>query len=170
VKIGVLSDSHRKVDLAKFVIKKLKREGAEFLIHAGDIVEQETLHLLELSNLPYVAILGNNDTHLISVMDKFKLYQEPHYFKIEDLNVKLMHHPYHLNPDADLIIYGHTHYFSVEYVNQTLFLNPGEVCARKKNLCECALIDGDKSGWTLHRFTCKPEEKEWITETKVMNS
>ena len=113
MKIGVLSDSHRKVDLVKYVIKTLKREGAQFLIHAGDIVEEKTLHLLELSNLPYAAIIGNNDNHLLSVADKFKLYNEPHYFDIDGLHLKLMHHLYHLNPDADLIIYGNTHHLSV---------------------------------------------------------
>ena len=170
MKIGVLSDSHRKVGLAKFVIKTLKREGAQFLIHAGDIVEDETLHLLELSGLPYKAIMGNNDTHLIAHVEKFQLHQEPYYFAIDELNVKLMHHPFYLVPDADLIIYGHTHHFSVEYVGQTLFLNPGEVCARKKDLCECVLLDGNKSQWTLKHFTCKPEKRDWKIETKVFKS
>ena len=170
MKIGVFSDTHRKVDLAKFVIKTLKKEGAEFLIHAGDIVEKEVLELLKKSKLPYRAVMGNNDVHLITHIDTYHLHQEPYYFNIDTLRVKLMHHPFYLNPDADLVIYGHTHHFSVEYLNQTLFLNPGEVCARKKNLCECVLLEGEPSLWELKRFTCKPDKKKWTIEKKVFKS
>ena len=167
MKIGILSDSHKKTELAKLVIKTLKKEGAELLIHAGDIVEEETLKLLEKSGIPYVAIMGNNDTHLMSVRKKYNLYQEPHYFKVKDLKVKLMHMPFYLRPDADLVVYGHTHYFQAEYKKNTLFVNPGEVCGRKNNICECVLLDGKKDKWILKHFTCKPNNKEWNIEKEV---
>lgn len=164
MKIGVLSDSHARVDLAEFCIKKLKKEGADFLIHAGDIVKEETLKLLKKSSLPYKAILGNNDSNLVSIANKYELYSEPYYFKIHHLHVKLMHHPYYFKPDADLIIYGHTHYYEAKLAKKSLFLNSGEVCARKKNLCECALLEVHKSKFIVNRFTCKPEKLKWNEE------
>lgn len=167
MKIGVLSDSHAKVDLAEFCIKKLKKEGAEFLIHAGDIVKEDTLKLLKKSSLPYKAVLGNNDSNLVSLVDKYELFSEPYYFKINGLHVKLMHHPFYFKPDVDLIVYGHTHYYEAKLVKKTLFLNSGEVCARKKNLCECALLEVNKSKWIVNRFTCKPEKLKWEEEKEV---
>ncbi len=167
MKIGILSDSHAKVDLANFCINKLKDEGAKYLIHAGDIVKEETLKLLKKSGLPYTAILGNNDNRLTHLTDKYELFSEPHYFKIKDIKVKLMHHPLYLKPDADLIVNGHTHYYEAKLTKKAFYINPGEVCARKKNLCECALLDVKKSSFTVHRYTCKPEKLKWKEEVQV---
>ncbi len=161
MKIGILSDSHARVDLAEFCIKKLKKEGAEFLIHAGDIVKEDTLKLLEESSLPYRAILGNNDYHLVHVKDKYSLFNEPYYFKIKDLHVKLMHHPLYLSPDADIIINGHTHHYKAQLTKKAFYINPGEVCARKKDLCECALLHVKKTKYVVKRFTCKPKKLKW---------
>ncbi len=164
LKIGILSDSHSKLDLARFCIEKLKKEGASFLIHAGDIVLEDTLKLLKKSSLPYKAILGNNDKHLSHLGDKYELFSEPYYFKIENIKVKLMHHPYFLEPDADLIINGHTHYYEAKLTKKAFYINPGEVCARKKNLCECALLDVKKTRYLIKRFTCKPQKLKWKEE------
>ncbi len=167
MKIGVISDSHSRVDLAEHCIKKLKREGAKFLIHAGDIVKEDTLKLLQKCSLPYKAVLGNNDLNLVHVRDKYNLYTEPYSFNIKKLSVKLMHHPYYLNPDADLIIYGHTHYFEAQKTKRAFYLNPGEVCGRKKKLCECALIKISKSVFKVKKFTCKLDKLKWNEEVFI---
>ena len=53
-----------------------------------------------------------------------------------------MHLPYHLIPDVDIVIFGHTHIFEKkDYKNKTLFINPGEVCAREKPLIECVKLE-----------------------------
>lgn len=161
MKIGLLSDSHRKVDLAKFCIDTLKENGAELLIHAGDIVEEDTLKLLAKSGLEYRAVLGNNDMHLHHLASKYNLYPEPYNFIYKALHVKLMHHPFYLTPDADLVVYGHTHYYEASPHGKRLFINPGEVCARKKPLCECALLHVKTQSWDIIRFTCKPEKRNW---------
>jgi predicted phosphodiesterase len=44
-------------------------------------------------------------------------------------------------PDADVVLFGHTHTFAQEFNNGTLFLNPGEVCARSKPISECAMLE-----------------------------
>jgi len=165
VTLGVLSDTHRRVDLTQFCLETLKAEGAEFLIHAGDIVEREILDLLESSGLPYVAVLGNNDTHLQELMPHYSLVHEPYTFTHQGLHVKLMHHPFYLAPaDADLVVYGHTHFFEASYTNGTFFLNPGEVCARKKEACECVLLHVNLPYWDVTRFTCKPKKRVWEKE------
>ena len=141
MKIGILSDSHMKSGYTKEVIDLLKQKGAQYLIHAGDLCIEENLKLLEESNLIYVSVFGNNDNSLISLSNRYKIKQEPYYFKIKDIKFKLMHLPYYMSSDANIVIYGHTHEFSSEYINDTLFLNPGEVCAREKPLIECAFLE-----------------------------
>jgi len=165
MKIGIVSDSHKKIELLKDAIDRLKLDGAEFLIHAGDIVLEESLMLLEDSNLPYQAVIGNNDIHLIGVMRKYNLFKEPHYFKIEDIKVKLMHLPYYLNNDTDIIVYGHTHHFFAEIKEGSLYINPGEICARKKPISEFALVEKTKESWSVIHYQKEIfRDKEYIAK------
>lgn len=141
MKIGIISDTHTKSSRAKLALDMLIGNGAEFIIHAGDIVEIETLEFLKNCGKEYVAVYGNNDAHLVTYHNKYNIMQEPHYFELENTKFKLMHLPFYMVPDADVIIFGHTHTFEVEFIEGTLFLNPGESCARNKPLSECVLLE-----------------------------
>jgi len=140
VKIGVLSDTHSKVDEAKKTIDFLVQNGAEFIIHAGDICKVQTLEALKNCGVRYVAVYGNNDASLVAYHNEYNLVKEPYYFKLAGLKFKLMHIPYYMSADADVVVFGHTHEFKCEFVNDTLFLNPGEVCAREKPIVEFAML------------------------------
>ena len=141
MKIGILSDTHKKEKRSQKVVDLLMDNGAEFLIHAGDIVKLEMLEQLVHSGTRYVAVYGNNDAQLHEVHNKYNLVQEPHYFKLAGTKFKLMHLPFFMSPDSEVVIYGHTHTFDCEFTNGTLFLNPGEACARNKPVSECAMLE-----------------------------
>ena len=161
MKIGILSDSHTKTELHREAIKHLLSEGVEYLLHAGDIMLEEHLEMLEETNLPYVCVYGNNDTALIPLHGKYNIFQEPYYFKIDNLRVKMMHLPYYMSADADMVVSGHTHLFESSLSEGTLFINPGEVCGREKPLSECAVIDSvDKIFKVTHYFR-ELSKKEW---------
>ena len=158
MKIGILSDTHKKTKLAQKVITHLIQNGAEFLIHGGDIVEPEILELLKNSGLKYVAVYGNNDAHLVNYHNNYNLVQEPYYFKLANTKFKLMHLPFYMNPDADVVIFGHTHIFECDFKNNTLFLNPGEACARNKPLSECAMLEINNNEYALTYYSRNPKE------------
>ncbi len=158
MKIGVLSDTHRKVKKAKKALDFLIGNGAEFIVHAGDIVEPEILELLANCGKKYVAVYGNNDKHLIEYHTHYNLVEEPYYFKLADTKFKLMHLPFYMNNDAEVIIFGHTHIFEVEFKSGTLYLNPGEVCARNKPLSECALLEVKQNKFIVNYYTRKKKE------------
>ncbi|MEA3228635.1 MAG: YfcE family phosphodiesterase [Campylobacterota bacterium] len=141
MKIGIISDTHRKVKKTKKALAHLIQNGAEFIIHAGDIVEVEILQMLKNSSLDYIAVYGNNDHHLMEHHENFNLVQEPYYFNLAGLKFKLMHLPYYMAPDADVVVFGHTHHFQSEMNSGKLFLNSGEVCARKKPISEFAMLE-----------------------------
>lgn len=131
MKIGVLSDSHHQTILHREAIDHLVSKGAEYLLHAGDIQTLEHLELLEQSKKPYIVVFGNNDGHLAPLSTSYPIHKEPYYFRIKELTIKIMHLPYYMTPDSDIVISGHTHTFEAETINGTLFLNPGEICARE---------------------------------------
>jgi len=164
MKIGIISDTHKKVKRAKAAIDMLIQNGAEFIIHAGDIVEKEILDLLEACGKKYIAVYGNNDTHLVTYHNKYNLVQEPYYFKLANTKFKLMHLPFYMSHDAEVIIFGHTHIFEVEFVKGTLFLNPGEVCARKKPISECAMLTILEDEFIVNYYAQKKKEESYKIE------
>ncbi len=160
MKIGIISDTHSKVQMAEDALNLLIKNGAEFIIHAGDIVEVDTLNLLKNCGLRYIAVYGNNDAHLAPFHGKYNLVQEPHYFKLAATKFKLMHMPYYMAPDADIVVFGHTHEFETDFKNTTLFLNPGEVCARSKPLSECAMLEVTDSTFFVTYYTKEIKTKK----------
>ena len=164
MKIGVISDTHKKVKKARKAIDMLIENGAEFIVHAGDIVEAEILDLLENCGKRYVAVYGNNDSHLISLHKQYNLVQEPYYFKLADTKFKLMHLPFFMTPDTEVVLYGHTHIFESEFINGTLFLNPGEVCARNYPVSSCVMLEVTPSKLHVTRYTRQKKIKGFESE------
>ncbi|MCF6331269.1 MAG: YfcE family phosphodiesterase [Sulfurimonas sp.] len=153
MKIGIISDTHSKVNKAKKALNMLLKNGAEFIIHAGDIEEVETLEFLKNCGKKYIAVYGNNDAHLLQHHNDYNLVQEPSYFKLANLKFKLMHLPFYMNADTDIVISGHTHIFHSELKNNTLFINPGEICARKKPISECAMLEISDENFKVTHYT-----------------
>jgi len=160
MKIGIISDTHTKVLFAKDALDMLIENGAEFIIHAGDICEYETLELLKNCGKRYVAVYGNNDAHLVQFHNEYNLVQEPNYFKLANTTFKLMHLPFYMTPDTEIVISGHTHEFHSEFVKGTLFLNPGEICARSKPISECAMLELLEDKLIVTHYTKKIDKKK----------
>ncbi|MEA1892150.1 MAG: YfcE family phosphodiesterase [Campylobacterota bacterium] len=171
MRIGILSDTHSKLDRAKVALDTLIKDGAEYIIHAGDLIHVEMLEMLKNCGVDYIAVYGNNDAHLIKYHNSYNLVQEPSFFKLNDLKFKLMHLPFHMSPDADVVISGHTHIFESSYLNDTLFLNPGEVCAREKPISSFAILQVTDKKYIVEHYTIKTnsttvDKKEYIYERK----
>jgi len=167
MKIGIMSDTHKKAGRAKRVIDLLIKEGAEFILHAGDIVEEEVLEYLEKSKVRYVAVLGNNDYHLYRVVEKYNLTTEPHYFKLAGKTWKLMHYPKYMFPlDTDIIVYGHTHDVDITFNGKNLILNPGEVCARDHGFSTCMMLEIEDERYTVTLYYRKIKSDKWKKKIK----
>ena len=167
MKIGILSDSHLKSGYTKEVIDFLKEINSEYLIHAGDLCNEKNLQLLEESELKYIAVFGNNDRALHNLTSEYNIKQEPYYFQIKDIKFKLMHLPYYMTPDSQIVIFGHTHIFECEYKNKTLFINPGEVCAREKPLIECVQLEIKENEYIINRYFKNINEKNFKKEEYI---
>jgi len=158
MKIALLSDSHTKVEATQEALAFLRDQGASFIIHAGDLVDPQNLELLAATQMRYIAVYGNNDAHLVEYAHNYNLVQEPYYFKLADTKCKLMHLPLYLTPDAELVIFGHTHQFEVMQKSGTLYINPGEICARNKPYSECALLEIQEEAFCVDYYTKGSED------------
>ena len=129
MRVGVISDTHGL--LRPEVLKAL--QGAEHILHAGDVGDPAILHLLR-AIAPVTAIRGNIDaggpcgdlppTELVEISGRsiFMLHD------VQQLD---------LNPEAAgiaAVIFGHSHKPLIEWRRGVLFLNPGSAGPRRFQL------------------------------------
>jgi len=166
MKIGIMSDTHKKIGRAKRVIDLLVQNGAEYILHAGDIVKEEVLEYLE-EKIQYVAVFGNNDYHLYPLIEKYNLHYEPYKFKLANHTFKLMHYPTKMFPlDTEIVIYGHTHDEDITYNGKNLILNPGESCARDTGYSSCMMLEILEDKYIVTYYYRRIETDEWKSEIK----
>jgi len=168
-KIAIISDSHGKREYLKLVLNELRNQNVQYILHAGDICKGEDLELIHNMKVPYTSVFGNNDNHLLSLSNHYNIKKEPSYFKINDTTFKMMHLPFYMTPDSDVVVYGHTHIFEHSFNGKTLFINPGEVCAREKQKIEFVILEiSDKRYKILYNYFTKDDlvlhKEEYIYE------
>jgi len=165
MKIGIISDTHKKLNRAKRAIDYLIENGVEYILHAGDIVKEEILEYLE-NKIPYVAVFGNNDYHLYRFIDKYNVHYEPYKFRLDNHTFKLMHYPTKMFPlDTEIVVYGHTHIEDITYNGRNLILNPGEVCARDTGYSSYMMLECFKDRYEITHYFRKVGE-DFIKEIK----
>jgi putative phosphoesterase len=168
IKIGIISDTHKHIKRAIKAIDFLIEKKCTYFIHAGDIVQIEVISYLESLNIEYCAIFGNNDKHIYNKSDFYNIHHEPYVFLKKQKQIKLMHHPYYLVPSKeDIVIYGHTHSLIYEYVNNVLYLNPGEVCARDGDFSQSMSLEIKKDKYIVSCFNRKIKTKKWIEKKHI---
>jgi putative phosphoesterase len=149
MKIALISDTHNRVDLTQQMVEHLLAQDARYLIHAGDI-GQDVANYLATLPVKCVAVYGNTDMGLTPPGGNLILQKQPYYFKIGETTFKLMHQPWFLSADSDVVVFGHLHHFECRR-QKSLYINPGEVCAREKPRSEGALMNLG-TGWVEYHY------------------
>lgn len=116
IKVGIIADTHNV--LKKEVLKELKK--CDYIIHAGDLVNETILQQLQKITKVYV-VKGNNDQLDLNLEEYFEIGGYSFYL-VHQLNTK---------KDVDFYIYGHSHQLSCYQKDKTLYLNPGS-CGKKR--------------------------------------
>lgn len=144
MKICIVSDSHDNRPMLTSAVKAAKEQGAEAVIHCGDVVAPTALRPLQEIGLPVHVIHGNNEGDTYAM---FMLVQEPnsviHYhgqdagLQLGGRSIFVVHYPHYaeamaLTGDWDIVCCGHDHRCKIDTINnitgsQSMLLNPGTV-------------------------------------------
>ncbi|MCK5537251.1 MAG: metallophosphoesterase family protein [Thiomargarita sp.] len=143
MKICILSDSHDNIPLLRNAAAKAKQQGAEAILHCGDIVAPSTLNQLKAYQLPVHAIHGNNTgdlynlSRLSNTNNTIYYYGQDATFTLAKKRIFLVHYPHYaqamaITGDYDLVCCGHSHRVSIDKITnikgeQTILCNPGSV-------------------------------------------
>ena len=157
MRIAILSDSHDHIPNLKRAVRLANSEGAEMLIHCGDLISPFMLPCLDGFNGPVHLIYGNNpgDQHLIAARCATVFPRLHHHgthgsFEAGTLRIAVCHYPDQARDLAasgsfDLVCCGHDHVWNVERLDHCLLVNPGDLLGKDANPAFALVDTGDGS-------------------------
>lgn len=146
--VGVISDTHDRMDVIGPAVDLFVRRGVEAVIHAGDMVAPFAARKLLAWRGPLHVVYGNNDGERAGLKGVLPQIQDgPLWVRLGGRAILVHHFIDWCEADdvsrADVVITGHTH----EVVNKVspgkLVLNPGECCGWLTGRCTVAILDTD---------------------------
>ena len=144
MKVCIVSDSHDHRPLLEAAVRAAKAEGAEAVLHCGDVVAPSTLSVLKPLGLPVHVIYGNNSGDLYMMTriasapaNQVTFYGQDAGVELGGRRIFLVHYPHYARAmattgDWDLVCCGHDHKADIRSIrnmsgNSTLLVNPGTV-------------------------------------------
>jgi len=150
--IGIMSDSHDNLQAIRRAVEIFNSSDIDLVIHAGDLISPFTAK--EFLNLKpeMVAVFGNNDGEREGLREAYSDICRLEDFKeisVEGWKFSIIHGKNHQIVDAlaksgkyDVVVRGHTHKLEI-IGNETLIINPGEVCGYVSGKQTVVLVDPD---------------------------
>lgn len=144
MKIGVISDTHDKLEKTAEAIRQLTNQGAELLIHCGDITTAKSVRLFD--DILTHFVFGNNDNAetLAGPIEEAGCFQQGEFGQIELAGKKIawVHghrwgqmHRIEQSNEFDYLFYGHTHVVEMHQTGKTLVANPGALHRARPKTC-----------------------------------
>jgi putative phosphoesterase len=144
VKVCIVSDSHDRADPLASAVRQAAAEGAEVVIHCGDVIGTQTLRGALNAGLTMHVIHGNNLGDPISLSrwaresaGKLQYHGPDARLELGGRRVFVVHYPEYgyamaCTGDWDLVCCGHSHEAGVQQVRNvkgttTVLANPGTV-------------------------------------------
>ena len=144
MKICIVSDSHDRADPLEAAVRAAAAEGAQAVIHCGDLIGTQTLRGALALGLPLHLIHGNNIGDQISLARWVRERNGQFHYHGPDARLELggrkifaVHYPEYgyamaCTGDWDLVCCGHSHVAAIEQVanvkgGKTWLVNPGTV-------------------------------------------
>ncbi len=143
MKVCILSDSHDHIPLLDYAVEQAKGEGAEAVLHCGDVVAPSTLHCLLKHALPIHVIHGNNtgDLYTMGMLagkdNAITYYGMDAGLTLAARRIFLVHYPHYARAmaatgDWDIVCCGHTHKMKFETIptikgGTAHVVNPGTI-------------------------------------------
>jgi putative phosphoesterase len=137
MRLGVISDTHGKVELTRPAVRMFESLEVNGLLHCGDIGSLAVVELL--AAWPAHFVFGNcDDNHAEFAAAIRRAGQTCHGlfgdFELEGVRIALLHSHERRrfreaidSGDYRLVCYGHTHVAAIDRYGDTVVLNPGAI-------------------------------------------
>ena len=153
MKIGIISDTHDRLNMIDQAVAFFNKENTELVLHAGDFISPFSAIRFSGLRCPVVGVFGNNDGDHRNLTAKFesfgaKVSELLAQVEIDEKKIAILHGDRQellqtviQSSVFDLVVSGHTHAFEVKKVRDTLVMNPGECCGYLSGNCTVGIFD-----------------------------
>lgn len=153
MKIGVLSDSHDRLEAIELAVARFNQEGVRHVFHAGDIISPFTARSFKPLEAKLHVVWGNNDGDKILLKEKFEamkaiIHGDSMDIELEGRIIAMTHGTNVVITRAlagckeyDIVITGHTHKPEIKEKGKTLILNPGAASGYLAEEKTVAIVD-----------------------------
>lgn len=153
MRIGLLSDTHDRVDAVAELSARFAAAGVGMVLHCGDYCAPFSLAPIQAHHLALVGVFGRNDGDpealravAMSGMGS-ELFEAPHSFELLGKKILLVHDltdALERSIEAhDIVVHGCTHREEMKTRGSTLLINPGEACGWLHGAPSAAILDLD---------------------------
>jgi len=146
-RIGVISDTHDRLDKVREAVDLFNRLKPERVVHCGDVVAGFVFKEMSGLSMPMVAVYGNCDGDREALRQRaeelgFALHDGPFGFDLDGKRIVVSHKPLSPVPDCDFYLHGHTHRLRHQG-NRPVIVNPGEACGWLSGRATAAILETD---------------------------
>jgi uncharacterized protein len=169
MRIGLLADTHDRVDAVAELARRMVAGGVGYVIHAGDYCAPFSLKPIQDLQLALNGVFGRNDGdhEALRAMAMTglgsELFESPHSFDLMGKSILVVHDINEAAPRSleahDIVVHGFTHREEMKTRGKTLIVNPGEACGWLHGAPTAAILDLD----TRHVEIIKLTEGNWST-------
>ena len=154
--LGVLADSHDNGPALETALEMAKSEGAQALLHAGDVIAPFSAKVLASCGLPLYVVYGNNDGEKAGLAKLIDIEEPPRLVELGGKKILLAHDVEKVTETektrADVLVVGHTHE-AYSAPGGLFVLNPGECGGWLKGKKTFALLDLDSLEARIFEFS-----------------
>lgn len=129
MRIGVMSDTHGELELAREAIRQMGK--VDVILHAGDTYE-DLENLSKDIDIEMIGVRGNIGSpdkgpgELVLELGNYRIFLvHGHHYDVKHSLMRLYYRAKEL--DVDVVIYGHTHVALSAIENNVVFFNPGSI-------------------------------------------
>ncbi len=153
MKIGVLSDTHDRLEAIELAMARFNQERVQHVFHAGDIISPFTASSFKPLKAKLHIVWGNNDGDKMLLKEKFEAMKAVAHGDFMDTELEgrriAMTHGTHAAitralarcKEYDLVITGHTHKPEIKEEGKTLIVNPGAASGYLAQERTVAIVD-----------------------------
>jgi putative phosphoesterase len=139
VLIGIMSDSHDRIQGTKDALRIFSKKEVELVLHAGDMIGSGNCYAFEDLGIPIKLVYGNNDGDRVGLERDFGRVGGEYLgdfgeFEVDGRKIAMLHGTEDSLVRAivasqlyDVVVRGHNHRAEVTRHGKTLLVNPGEI-------------------------------------------
>jgi len=150
LQIGIIADTHDRLEKIEKAVAFFNSNRLDLVIHAGDYIAPFTSRAFSDLQAEMVGVFGNNDGERKGLITAYKeiarIHEPPHTFKADKRSITVTHMDERLESllaKNDIVIYAHSHRYEIKKEKNKLLINPGECCAYLTGMSSVVLLDTD---------------------------